>query len=215
MAQSLCNSNFLVRSGWKDNVIRAIVTDDTRKEQFAGIGPRLVGGKVTIIARQHFRMTPFCRTTIPLIIWGELVKYKDDFSHWVQICFIQNQHLPLLCHCSRSGFPLQSTDSRHFDDKSAWMTIFGSEWLLFGKIFTNCWWWSILGDKCTLFGGQMIIIWAEWCLSRIFGILLQIHQKILAWVRPPPFLAMPRFSRRLLHQPLPYHCVTPVQVHVY
>ena len=59
---------FLVRSGWKDNVIRAIVTDDTRKEQFAGIGPRLVGGKVTIIARQHFRMTPFCRTTIPLII---------------------------------------------------------------------------------------------------------------------------------------------------
>ena len=91
MAQSLCNSNFLVRSGWKDNVRRAIVTDDTRKEQFAGIGPRLVGGKVTIIARQHFRMTPFCRTTIPLIIWDELVKYKDDFSHWVQICFIHSK----------------------------------------------------------------------------------------------------------------------------
>ena len=37
------------------------------------------------------------------------------------------------------------------------------------------------------------------------GILLQIHQKILAWVRPPPlFLAMPRFSRRLLQHSLPY-----------
>ena len=33
----------------------------------------------------------------------------------------------------------------------------------------------------------MIIIWVEWCLSRVFGIPLQIHQKILAWVRPPPF----------------------------
>ena len=32
----------------------------------------------------------------------------------------------------------------------------------------------------------MIIIWVEWCLSRVFGIHLQIHQKILAWVRPPP-----------------------------
>ena len=72
-------------------------------------------------------------------------------------------------------------------------------------MFTNCWWWSILGEKCSLFGGYIIIIWAEWCLSRVFGILLQIHQKILAWVRPPPlFLAMPRFSRRLLQHSLPY-----------
>ena len=32
----------------------------------------------------------------------------------------------------------------------------------------------------------MIIIWVEWSLSRVFGIHLQIHQKILAWVSPPP-----------------------------
>ena len=50
----------------------------------------------------------------------------------------------------------------------------------------------------------MIIIWVEWCLSRVFGIHLQIHQKILAWVRPPPFLAMPGFSLLLLTHSLPY-----------
>ena len=70
-------------------------------------------------------------------------------------------------------------------------------------MFTNCWWWSILGDKCSLFGGYMIIIWVEWYLSRVFGIHLQIHQKTLAWVRTPPFLAMPRFSRLLLPKSLP------------
>ena len=41
----------------------------------------------------------------------------------------------------------------------------------------------ILGGKFITFMGQLS--------------LYQIHQKILAWVRPPPFLAMPGFL--LLH----------------
>ena len=48
----------------------------------------------------------------------------------------------------------------------------------------------IFGDKFITFMGP---------LSLKFGLctLYQIHQKILAWVRPPPFLAMPGFL--LLH----------------
>ena len=49
--------------------------------------------------------------------------------------------------------------------------------------------WMIthFGGLVLIFGGYIIIIWAEWCLSRVFGILLQIHQKNLCiGQRPPP-----------------------------
>ena len=51
---------------WKDNVRGAIVMDDTCTwNNLQGFAFALLVGKVTIIARQRFQMTPICRT-IPL-----------------------------------------------------------------------------------------------------------------------------------------------------
>ena len=38
-------------------------------------------------------------------------------------------------------------DSQQFDNKCALITIFGSEWLLLGKMFISCGWMIYFGDK--------------------------------------------------------------------
>ena len=51
-------------------------------------------------------------------------------------------------------------------------------------MFTNCWWWSILGDKYSHFGGK----WSLFGLSDHPG-EHSVHcvKSTLAWVRPPLF----------------------------
>ena len=58
--------------------------------------------------------------------------------------------------------------------------------------------WSILGDKCSIFGGKL----------SIFGLSDHSGEHSVHCVKStkttlPPFLAMPRFSRRLLQHSLP------------
>ena len=69
-------------------------------------------------------------------------------------------------------------------------------------MFTNCRWWSILGDRCSLFGGK----WSLFGLSDAWvGFLEYFYKstkKSLAWVRPPSlFWQCPDFESSEIGSP--------------
>ena len=58
--------------------------------------------------------------------------------------------------------------------------------ITFWVLFTNCWWWPILGDKCSLFWGKWSLFGLSDAWVGFLGYLYKITERIFAWVRPIP-----------------------------